>query len=164
VTIALALYDVVLALHIMAVVIAFGLPMIYPVLLPAFRSLNPRAMPAVHQVQERMGSRIIGPGLGVIVLLGIYLATKAHVWGEVWVIVPLVIAIVAGAIGGAVMGPSHLRLSELAAADVAASGPDGPVSWSAEYESFYARTMRFELFLMGLVLVAIFFMAAKPFA
>jgi hypothetical protein len=38
------------------------------------------------------------------------------------------------------------------------------VAWSAEYDRVYVRYMAAELLLGALVLVAIFFMAAKPFA
>jgi hypothetical protein len=38
------------------------------------------------------------------------------------------------------------------------------VSWSTDYDRVYARYMVAEVFLGLLVLVAIFFMAAKPFA
>jgi hypothetical protein len=161
-TLALRLYDVVLALHITAVVVAFGLPLSYPVMVPLFRRMHPRAMPALHSVQDKLGERVIAPGLGLIVLLGVYLATDAKVWDELWVQVPLVLSIVIGVLGGAVVGRTHKPLGELAAADVAAAGQDGPVTWSAEYESMYTRSMRLEYVVSSLVLVAIFFMAAKP--
>ena len=163
-TTALRLYDVVLALHIIAVVVSFGLPLSYPLMLATFRRTQPRAMPAVHSVQSWLGGRVIAPGVVVLLLLGVYLASDAGVWGEVWVIVPLLLLIGIGALGGAVIGPSHDKLAALATADVAASAPDGPVAWSAEYEATYSRMMRTEYVLSVMVLVAIFFMAAKPFA
>jgi hypothetical protein len=55
-------------------------------------------------------------------------------------------------------------MSELARADVDAAPAGGAVSWSAEYDRLYARYMSAEIFLGVIVLVAIFFMAAKPFS
>ena len=60
--------------------------------------------------------------------------------------------------------PSTKRLAELARVDVDAAGPGGAVAWSADYTRVYARYMAAEVLLGVLVLVAVFFMVAKPFA
>jgi hypothetical protein len=67
-------------------------------------------------------------------------------------------------IGAVVLGPSHERLASLAAADVSAAGTDVPITWSDDYQQAYRRMMRFEHLLIALVVAAIFFMTAKPFA
>lgn len=161
---ALSSYSVFLALHIMAVVVAFGLPLAYPVLVPYARRAHPRAMPAVHDLQHRLNNRITAPGTVLILLLGFYMASTEDLLGEVWVIVPLVILVLIGAIGGAVVTPATRRLSELAARDITRGDAPGDVTFSAEYAAQYQRYMRTELLLGALVLIAIFFMAAKPFA
>jgi uncharacterized membrane protein len=161
---AVRLYDAVVALHIAAVVVGFGLPMAYPSMLAYFRQADPRSMPTVHRVQARLGDTVIPPLYVLVLVLGIYLTTDAGLWGEVWITVPLVLLIVMGAIGALVLGPSHERLAGLAAADVRAAGPGGAVEWSAEYERTYRRMLRFEFLFIALVLVAILFMVAKPFA
>ena|SRR5689334_15146715 len=147
-------YDVVKAVHIMAVVAAYGLPLAYPFFLPYVRRRHPEAMAGVHDVQHRLNQVITGPGTVLILLLGAYMASKYHLWGEPWVIVPLSIIVVIGALGGGVVVPSTARLSELAREDLG----------GAEYASVYRRYMAAEIVLGVLVLVAIFFMAAKPFA
>ena len=148
---ALSFPSVVLSLHIMAVVAAFGLPLAYPLLLPYVRRTHPEALPGVHDAQYRMNRVLTAPGTVFILLFGAYLASKEDAWGEVWVIVPFLILIAIGGIGGALVVPSTKRLAELAPAG-------GPA-----YEAEYRRYMRFETLLGVLVLVAIFFMAAKPF-
>jgi uncharacterized membrane protein len=145
-----SLYDVVKALHIMAVVAAYGLPLAYPLLIPYVRRNNPEALPGVHAVQYRLNKYLTGPGTVIILLAGAYMATEHDLWGEPWVIVGLAIIAVIGGLGGAVVVPSSERLSELR--------PE-----SAEYAVTYARYMRAEVTLGVLVLVAVFFMAAKPF-
>jgi hypothetical protein len=155
-------YLVVQSVHIMAVVAAYGLPMAYPMLLPYLRRRHPRSVPGVHDVQHRLNIRLTGPGTVLILAAGIYMASKHHLWGETWVAVPVAIIAVIAVVGGAVIVPSSRRMSTLARADVDAAGAAGAVAWSNEYRRVYARYMAAEVFLGVLVLVAIFFMAAKP--
>jgi uncharacterized membrane protein len=151
---ALVGYDAVKAFHIMAVVVAYGLPLAYPLLLPYVRRHHPEALSGVHDVQHRLNQRVTGPGTVLILLFGAYMASKHHLWGEPWVVVPLAILVVIGALGGGVVVPATARLSELARTDLG----------GAEYAQVYRRYMAAEVTLGVLVLVAIFFMAAKPFA
>ena len=159
---ALSAYSVVLAVHIAAVVAAFGLPLAYPLLMPYVRSRHPQAMPAVHDVQHRLNQRLTAPLTVVILVAGAYLASKNHYWGKVWVDVPLAILVVIGGLGGAVVVPASDRLAALARADVAATAPGAEVVLGSAYDAEYRRYMRVEQLLALLVLVAIFFMAAKP--
>lgn len=151
---ALAGYDVVKAFHIMAVVAGYGLPMAYPFLLPYVRRKHPGAMAGVHDVQHLLNQRITGPMTVLILAFGAWMASKHDLWGQAWVDVPIGILIVIGGLGGAVVVPATARLAELARVDL-----DG-----AEYARVYRRYMAAEILLGVLVLVAIFFMAAKPFS
>jgi uncharacterized membrane protein len=162
--IAIVAYDAVKAVHIMAVVAAYGLPMAYPLLLPYVRRRHPRAMPGVHDVQHRLNQRLTGPGTVLILIFGAYMASKHHLWGQAWVIVPLAILVVIGALGGGLVVPASRQMAELSRADVDAAPAGGAVTWGAAYEAVYRRYMAAEVLLGALVLVAIFFMAAKPFA
>jgi len=156
-------YPVVMAFHIMAVLIAYGLPAAYPLLIPYVRRRHPEAMPGVHDVQYRLNVVLTGPGTVLVLVLGAYMASKHHLWGEAWVQVPLAILVLIGAVGGGIIVPASRRMTELSTADVAAAGA-GEVTWSAAYNQVYRRYMAAELTLGVAVLVAIFFMAAKPFA
>jgi hypothetical protein len=134
-------------------------------LLPYLRRKHPRSMPGVHDVQYRLNVRLTGPGTVLILAAGIYMASKHHLWGETWVAVPVAIIAVIAVVGGAVIVPASRRMATLARADVdAAAGGAAAVTWSPEYDRVYGRYMAAEVFLAVLVLVAIFFMAAKPFA
>jgi uncharacterized membrane protein len=154
---AVTAYSVVLALHIIAVLAAFGLPLAYPLLMPYVRRRHPAAMPGLHDVQHRLNVRLTGPGTALILAFGVYLATRGHHWGELWVTVPLLLLVVIGALGGAVVVPASRQMAALARADVAAGG-----GWSSEYERLYRRYMGVEIVLVTCVLLAVFFMAAKP--
>src|SRR4051794_40826028 len=148
---ALSSYSVVLALHIMAVVAAFGLPLAYPLLVAYVRRTHPAALAGVHASEHHLNRVLTAPGTVLILILGAYMASKRALWGEVWVIVPLIILVVSGGVGGAVIGPATQRLSELP------RDGTGPA-----YDAAYRRYMAAEVSLGVLVLVAIFFMAAKP--
>jgi len=160
---AVALYDVVKALHIVVVVAAFGLPLAYPMIVPYARRAHPRAMPAVHDLQHKLNQRITAPGTVLILLFGAYLASARDLWSELWVTVPLVLLVAIGGIGGAVVIPATRRLTELAQRDLTrADAPGSAVTFSEEYERQYARYLRFEVLLGALVVIAILIMTIKP--
>jgi uncharacterized membrane protein len=154
---AIEFYNVVLAIHVMGVAFAFGIVLAYPVLIPWLRRTHPEMMPAVHTLQHRASSTVIAPGMVVILAAGVYLASKADVWSKVWVSVPLLILLVLGGVGGAVLTPLENRLAQLAARDTQGGGGLG-----AEYDAQLGRWSMFAYGAAVLVLVAIFFMAAKP--
>jgi hypothetical protein len=149
----------------MAVVAAYGLPMAYPMLLPYLRRRHPRSMPGVHDVQFRLNQRLTGPGTVVILVAGVYMASKHDLWGKAWVAVPVAIMAVIVVLGGGYVVPASRKMAQLARADVdAAAGSSPSVSWSAEYDRVWGRYLAAETLLGVLVLVAIFFMVAKPFS
>jgi uncharacterized membrane protein len=153
----LTLYGVVLAVHIIAVVVAFGVTFTYPAFIPWARKHHPGAMPVIHEVTGRVGQRVISPAMVVVLLAGIYLASDADAWSESWVSVPFVILIVLGGLGGMFFSPNERKLGELAERDLANGG-----EFSAEYDALFQRVAVAGKIASALVLVAIFFMAAKP--
>ncbi|MEA2478880.1 MAG: hypothetical protein QOJ07_802 [Thermoleophilaceae bacterium] len=159
---AIATYDAVKAVHVMAVIAAYGLPLAYPMLLPYVRRRHPRAMPGLHDVQHRLNIRLTGPGTVLVLVLGSYMASKQHLWGETWVTIPLAI-LAAIAVFGAYIVKATGELSELARVDVEAAPAGGAVAFGADYQRTYRRYMAVEIFLGVLVLVAVFVMVTKPF-
>jgi hypothetical protein len=158
-------YLVVQSLHVMAVVAAYGLPMAYPMFLPYLRRHHPRAMPGVHKVQYRLNQRLTGPGTALILGAGVYMASKHHLWGETWVMVPVAIMAVIVVLGGAFIVPVSRKMAGLAQADVELALRRGDtLAWSSEYDTAFRRYLVAEILLGVLVLVAVFFMVAKPFA
>jgi uncharacterized membrane protein len=159
---AIYFYDVVLSVHIMAIVAAFGVTFAYPILGVYVSREHPRFLPVLHSAQERIGRVLMTPAATLALLAGFYLASDRDYMGKVWVIIPLVILIALLGLGGAFFGPGEKRAAELASRDVAASAPDGPVILSPEYQALSSRLARTGLLASALVFVAIFFMAAKP--
>ncbi len=150
---AVELYPVIRAVHIAAVVIAFGVTFAYPVIFVAARR-DPSGLAWFHRMQVRLGRTIIYPGLAVVILAGIYLTSKGNYWKEFWVQWSLGAALVIGAVGGSFMLPRERKLAELAEADPA----------SAEYQALGKKVGIVGSLMSLLVLITIFVMTAKPFS
>ncbi len=149
---AVRFYDAVLWLHITAVVTAFGALFAYPV----FLVVNARApiaqRAAFHRSQITFSKLITGPGIGVILLAGVYLATAAHLWSEAWVIVSFVLLLVIAGLGATVLRRGEERL--LATSE---AGEE------AGYASALARVQAWTYATLALIVITIFLMSAKPF-
>jgi uncharacterized membrane protein len=157
---AVAFYEVVLALHILAVVVAFGATFAYPVIFAAVRNADTRALPALYRAAHAVSRLVITPGLAVVIVCGIYLASKLHVWSAFYVQWGLAVAIFIGGIEGALLAPTERRLIEQTERDVAAAG-EGPVTLSAEHDALFRRVGGIGALMDGLVVLTIFFMAAR---
>ncbi len=157
---AVALWEVVLALHIIAVVFAFGATFAYPVLLGAVAKADPRALPAVYRALHAISQRVIMPGLAAVIVFGIYLASHLELWSSFFVQWGLGVAIVIGAVEGTYLGRQERRLIEVADRDVAAGGGDGAVTFSAEHDSLVRRIGAVGALMDLLVILTIYFMVA----
>ncbi|MEA2157342.1 MAG: hypothetical protein QOE11_3482 [Solirubrobacteraceae bacterium] len=155
--IAILFYDIVLSVHILAVVVAFGVVFAYPVIDAQIKRASLEQLPMLHRLHLVLGRRVISPAMIVVLIAGVYLAADRDLFGKVWVSVPLVILFALFAITGAVLTPTDRKLAELAERDLAAGG-----GLSAEYDAQNARAALFGSIALGLVVVAIFFMTAKP--
>jgi hypothetical protein len=155
---AASFYEVVLAIHIMAVVVAFGVTFAYPIMFAVTGRHDPRSLPLVHRIEYTIERMLINPALGLVLIAGIYLASKGHYWSEFFVQWGLAAVIVIGALVGAVMIPTAKRAELIAARDLQASG-EGEVQLSDEYRALVRRLSIVGTLLSLLVLVTILFMA-----
>jgi hypothetical protein len=160
VIVAVTFYTFALAVHIAAIVIAFGVTFAYPVMYSVGARLEPRSMPGVHRIQDTVGKRVISPFLGLALLAGIYLASKLEVWSDFYVQWGLVVIVLLGALGGAFFSPRERRLAELAERDVTAAG-DGQVVFGEEYKALRRRVLSVGLTANVLILLTIYFMTAQ---
>jgi hypothetical protein len=157
---AVAFWQIVLAIHIAAVVVAFGVTFAYPIMGAVGSRMDPRAMPWFHRMQDLVGKRLVTPGLAVVLIAGIYLASKLHQWHAFYVQWGLGAAIVLGALGGLFFSPTERKLAELAAQDVKAAGA-GEVSWSAEYLALERRAAVVGALASLLVLITVYVMTVQ---
>src|SRR5258708_10858660 len=123
---AVTFYTFALAVHIAAIVIAFGVTFAYPVMYAVGSRRESRSMPGFHRIQASVGKFVISPFLGLALLAGIYLASKLHVWSDFYVQWGLAVIIVLGALGGAFFAPRERKLAELADRDIAAADETSP--------------------------------------
>jgi hypothetical protein len=141
---AVEFYDVVVAIHVMAVVAAFGLWFAYPLLVP-------RLDAAAHRAQARVARVVVTPAGTLALLAGIYLASDRSYWDKSWVGIPLLILVVLMGITGGYFIPRQLRLADLAEAGA-----------GADYDALARQVARVALLAAALVVVAVFLMVAKP--
>ena len=70
--------QVVLAIHILAVVVGFGGVFAFPPLFGALARTDPQVIPSMLRARQRLGRFLINPGLLVVVVAGVYLASKGR--------------------------------------------------------------------------------------
>ena len=174
---AASLFEVVLAIHIIAVVVAFGVTFAYPIMFAVAARQDPRGLPLMHRVEYTTERFLLNPGLLLVLAAGIYLASKGHYWSDFFVQWGLAAVVVIGATVGAVMIPTTKRAEQIATRDLAASAaraagvgahppaagapgpPPAPVQFSDEYRGLVRRLTLAGTLLSVLVLVTIVLMA-----
>ena len=78
---AVTFYSVVVWIHVLSAVVAFGAVFAYPVMLGSVRRSD--ALGAFHAGQVLIWSRLVSPAMVVVLLLaGAYMATDADLWSE----------------------------------------------------------------------------------
>jgi uncharacterized membrane protein len=154
-------YDVVLAVHVMAVVIAFGWTFALPVVFAVASKRDPRSLPVLHRIEYTVSRVILNPALLVILGAGIYMASDGHHWSEFFVQWGIGAVVVIGALVGSVLIPAAKRAEEAARADL--QGFSGGEFQPGE--AYRVATRRLNVVGSAaslLVLLTILFMAIKP--
>jgi hypothetical protein len=174
---AASLFEVVLAIHIIAVVVAFGVTFAYPIMFTVAARQDPRGLPLMHRVEYTTERYLLNPGLLLVLAAGVYLASKGHFWSDFFVQWGLAAVVVIGATVGAVMIPTSKRAEQIALRDLganaeraqgaaahppaagAAGPPTAAVQFSDEYRGLVRRLTLAGSLLSVLVLVTIVLMA-----
>lgn len=151
---AVTFYQVVVAVHVMAIIVAFGVTFAYPILFPFIGKNHPAALRPIHEAQHKIGQFLITPFATLALLTGIYLAADRDLFDKIWVQVPMAILIILLGLGGAFFSPSAKKAAELAPRE---GQPPSP-----EYLALNMRVAKVGMLADVLVLVAIFLMVAKP--
>lgn len=145
---AVAFSDVVLAVHIAAVLITFGVIFAYPVIYMAAGRLDGRAMPWYYRVRALLGRRLISPGLLLVLVAGIYLASDLHQWKHFYTQWGIAVVVIVGGIEGGFLGPRERKLADLAERDI-----DG-----TEYRGLAKRVVLVDSLVVVLVLATVYLM------
>src|SRR6202022_2867081 len=90
----LSVYDVAAFVPIPSVVVAFGVTFAYPLLGQMAETTDRRSLPFLHRAQVTIGRFLITPAATLVLLTGIYLAARGHLFSKVWVNVGIVAIVV----------------------------------------------------------------------
>lgn len=156
-------YAIVLFIHIVAALAAFGVTFAYPLIDTVVRRLDGRSLPTYHELQIQLGRRLITPSAVVVLIAGLYLALDR--WKDFsggWWSGALVILVVLVGIEHALMIPNARQLRDRAALDVQGGTGGGTVALSTEYEQLARRRRLLGGIMQLLVVVAVFLMVVKP--
>jgi hypothetical protein len=140
-------WQVILAVHIVAVVITFGVLFAYPVIYLFASKLDPAAMSWYYRTRTFLGRRLVSPGLLLVLVAGIYLASKLHQWHFFYVQWGLAIVVIIGGLQGAVLS----RMEKTLAGN--ASG--------AENQALSRRVMVVDALILVLILITIYLMTIQ---
>ena len=154
-------YEIVLAVHVMAVVIAFGWTFTLPVVFAVASRRDPRSLPVLHRIEYTVSRVILNPTLLVVLGAGIYMASDGHHWSEFFVQWGIGAVVVIGALVGSVLIPAAKRAEEAARADL--EGFSGGEFQPGE--AYRVATRRLNVIGSAaslLVLLTILFMVIKP--
>jgi hypothetical protein len=128
-------------------------------------------MPWLFSTIQRIDRYIVNPGLAVVLVAGIYLASSEHHWSSFFVQWGIGAVVVIGAGVGSYMIPREGKLAKIAERDLAAAvagagpgatgaaGSDDASPWSAEYEKLFKQVSIGGALLDLLVVITVFLMA-----
>ncbi len=154
-------YELVLALHIMAVVLAFGWTFMLPIAFAVASKADPRTLPVLHRIEYTSERRLLNPALTVIVGAGIFMAIDGDLWGQFFVQWGIGAAIVIGYLAGSVLIPAAKRAEAAARRDL--EGFDGgEFRPSEEYRDATRRLTLYGSATSLLALATIAIMVIKP--
>ena len=159
---AVQFYDVVLFVHILAVVLAFGPTFAYGVFLSVAQNTDPRSIPAVGrgiQAWDKVASFL----LVIVLAAGIYLTADRWEFSDFFVSWGFLAVILIGGLSGGFFMPQTRKAVELAERDIAASG-DGPVKLSDEFQAVNKRLGQVGGIAGLIIVLTIYVMTAQPFA
>ena len=155
--IALTVYRVVLAVHIIAVVVAFGVMFAYPIFVSVGRRVDPRGLPVLHRAQQQILRMLVSPGLLIVVVAGVYLASKLSSFASFYVQFGFVASLALGGIAGGYLAPREGKLAKLAERDVGAGGG----ALTSEYDALSQQVRAVSTLASLIVLATIFVMTAQ---
>jgi MFS family permease len=159
---AVSFYDVVLWLHISAVVVGFGGTFVYGVLLTVAARSSPRSMPGVLAGIRANDRSLVTVGAILILLTGIYLAADSWEFSEFfisWGIVAVLVLL--GLVHGFFL-PNERRAQEAAERDIEAAGA-GVVEFGDDFKRANGRIAKMGPVAGLIILLTVYVMVAKPF-
>jgi Predicted integral membrane protein (DUF2269) len=154
-------YELLLALHIIAVVLAFGWTFMLPIGFAVAAKADPRTLPVLHRIEYTCSRLLLNPALTVIVAAGTFMAIDGHLWGEFFVQWGIGAALVIGALAGSVLIPAAKRAEAAVRRDLE-DFDGGGFQPGEEYRAATRRLTRYGSLTSLLALATIAIMVVKP--
>jgi hypothetical protein len=161
-TLAVQFYDVIVWLHISAVVLAFGPTFAFGIYVAIAARNYPRGLPAVLEAQTVISRTMVTIGVVVILATGIYLAADRWDFSDFFIGWGILAALVLLGLVHGFFLPHDRRALAAAKRDIDAAGP-GEVEFSDEFNRASQASARMGPIAGLIVIVTIYIMAAKPF-
>lgn len=160
---AVSFYDIVLWLHVSAVVVGLGSTFVYGVLLAVAGRSAPRSLPGVLAGLQANDRSLVTIGSVVILATGIYLAADSWNFSAFFISWGFVAIIVLLGLTHAFFLPNERRAQEAAERDIRAAGAGESVEFGDEFNRANRR-----MAIMGpvaglIILLTVYVMVAKPF-
>lgn len=155
-------YDVVVWLHISAVVVGFGATFAYGIYLALAGRAHRRAIPALLEVQTLINRTMVTIGGLVVGLTGIYLAADRWDFGYffvAWGVVAIIVLL--GLVHGFFI-PHDRRALAAARRDIDAAG-QGEVEFGEEFNREASASARVGPLAGLIVILTVYVMTTKPF-
>jgi hypothetical protein len=159
---AVSFYDVVVWLHVSAVVVGFGGTFAYGVFLATAGRSDPRAMPAMLAAMRANDRSLVTVGGLLVLVTGVYLAAVQWGFGPFFVGWGIVAVLVLLGLTHGYFRPNERRAQEAAERDIEAAG-DGEVEFGEDFRQA-GRRLSIVGAVAGLIIVlTVYVMVAKPF-
>ena len=162
------IYDLLLFLHLVAVVVGFGSVMLNGLYAARAKKAGGREGVAIAEANTFVSYKVAEPFIYAVFVLGILLVLVGDppwAWDQAWINISMVLYIVGVALSHAVMRPAIKRLNSLTA-QLASAGPNpaagGPPPEVAEVEALEKRVGLVGMVLDLIVVVVIYLMVFKP--
>jgi len=159
---AITFLNIVLTIHILAAICAFGVVFAYPLMGAVAFQTPSRGLPYYHRAVILTNRALVTPSMLVLLASGIYLVVDGpYGFDQAWISIAFVIIILLFGLVGAALIPMSKRLKELAVRD-GGNSPAGKLILSKEYRRVADRLKGIERLVQLLVLIAVFVMVTKP--
>jgi hypothetical protein len=156
-SVSLTFVNIVLAIHVIAAVAAFGVMLVYPLLgSVAPIIVAPAGLAPFHRAQAQIIRRLVNPGVIVVVASGLVVAFDRGTLGTFDVRSGLAATVALGAIAEGYLAPRETLLAETAARDLRSeAGVPGKTYIALKHEVAWATRLA-----SGIVLATIVVMVA----
>jgi hypothetical protein len=161
-TLAVQFYDVVVWLHVSAVVVGLGATFAYGIFISVAGRVAPRSMPGVFAGVIATDRALVVPGVLVILATGLYLTIDRWEFSDFFVSWGLAAIVILIVLGIAVFSPNEEKARAAAEEDVERAA-GGEVRFGPEFERTNRLLARVGVATGLLVILTVYVMTAKPF-